>query len=75
VASSGRDEVLEPLKLTLDGVFFVNGGFAGPNRLGSWERTTLAAQARLECAALAREARSKGTPADEFFVQVQTHTG
>jgi hypothetical protein len=73
--SSGRDEVLEPLKLTLDGVFFVDGGFAGPNRLGSWERTTFAAEACLECAVLAREARSKGTPSDEFFLQVQTHTG
>src|SRR6202044_1380114 len=73
--SSGREEVLEPLKLTLDGVFFVDGGFAGPNRLGSWQRTTFAAQACLECAAMAKEARSKGTPADEFFVQVQTHAG
>ena len=31
----------QPVKLTLDGIFFVDGGFAGPNRLGAWEQTTL----------------------------------
>jgi hypothetical protein len=73
-AGSGSD-YLDPLKLTLDGVFFVDGGFAGPNQLGSWEQTVSAAEAYLHCAALAREARSKGTPPDEFFVQVQAFTG
>lgn len=65
----------EPVKLTLDGVFFVDGGFAGPNRLWSWEATLFAAEAHLYSAALAQEARRHGTPPDEFFVQVQTLTG
>jgi len=65
----------KPLKLTLDGVFFVDGGFAGPNRLGTWEQTTFAAEAYLAFAALAREVRGKGTPPAEFFVHVQTLTG
>jgi len=65
----------KPSKLTLDGVFFVNGGFAGPNELGSWEQTVFAAEAHLACAAMAREARGKGRPASEFFAQVQAFTG
>jgi hypothetical protein len=64
-----------PVKLTLDGVFFVDGGFAGPNQLGSWEQTWFAAEAHLACGAMAREARGKGTPAAEFFAQVQAFTG
>jgi hypothetical protein len=73
VSTSGgsRNDLDEPAKLTLDGVFFVDGGFAGPNRLGAWEHTVFAAEAHLVCAALAREAREKGTPPDVFFVQVQ----
>jgi hypothetical protein len=68
-------DVSDPLKLTLDGVFFVDGGFAGPNRLGSWEQTVFAAEAYLDYAAMAREARSKGTPPSDFFLQVQALTG
>jgi hypothetical protein len=71
---SGPDR-RKPTRLTLDGVFFVDGGFAGPNQLGSWEHAVSAAEARAACAALAREARSKGTPAADFFAQVQVLTG
>jgi len=66
---------LKAVKLTLDGVFFVDGAFAGPNRLGSWEQTVFAADAYLACAALAREARRKGTPPAEFFAQLSAFTG
>jgi hypothetical protein len=71
----GRPQPGEPLKLTLDGVFFVDGGFAGANRLGAWEQTVFAAEAYLACAALARETRGKGTPPDDFLAQVQQITG
>jgi hypothetical protein len=74
-SSEAMSDPLKPLKLTLDGIFFVDGGFAGPNRLGSWEQTVFAAEGHLPCAALAREARSKGATPAEFFVQVQTLTG
>ena len=65
----------QPVKLTLDGIFFVDGGFAGPNRLGAWEHTVFAAEAYLNCAALAQEASRHGTPPAEFFTEVQTLTG
>ncbi len=62
----------EPLKVTLDGVFFVDGGFAGPNLLGSWEQTVFAAEAHLACAALARV---NSQSASAFFLQVRQLTG
>jgi hypothetical protein len=70
---SRRDRV--PEKLTLDGVFFLDGGFAGPNRLGSWEDTVAAAEAHLAIAVLARETRTKGDPPAQFFDQVHAITG
>jgi hypothetical protein len=70
-----RPDRPKPTKLTLDGVFFVDGGFAGPNQLGSWEHTVCAAEAYLACAALAKEARGSGMPPAEFFAHVQTLTG
>lgn len=71
---SRRDE-LEPLKLELDGVFFADGGFAGPNRLGSWERVVFAAEAHQECAALVRRARERAVAASEVFAELQDWTG
>lgn len=65
----------KPEKLTLDGVFFVDGGFAGPNRLGSWEQTVFAADGYVACASLAREARRNGTAPAEFFAQITAFTG
>lgn len=74
VGRADRDRP-KPAKLTLDGVFFVDGGFAGPNHLGSWESTVSAAEAHLACAALAREARSKAMAAADFFEQLRAFTG
>jgi hypothetical protein len=65
----------EPQSLTLDGVFFEDGGFVGPNRLGAWEHIVYAAEARLACAALAREARWQPAPANSFFDHVRELTG
>ncbi len=75
VGAARLEDGLKPVKLTLDGIFFVDGGFAGPNRLGSWEQTVFAADAHLACAALAREAHRKGTAAAEFFVELSAFTG
>jgi hypothetical protein len=69
--SGSGNEFLEPVKLTLDGVFFVDGGFAGPNRLGAWEQTVFAAEAHVACAALARESLDRS----DFFTQVRELTG
>lgn len=68
-------EALEPVQLTLDSVFFVDGGFAGPNRMGVWEHTMCAAETHLACAALASESRAGGTSTTTFFRRVQQLTG
>lgn len=63
---------LRPLKLTLDGVFFVDGGFAGQNRLGSWEHTVFAAEAYLAWGA--RPASPSNLPNASGFVSSATRT-
>jgi len=73
--SAGLANDQEPLKLTIDGVFFADGGFAGPNQLGSWEQATMAMEAYLDCAALAREALEKHTDAERFFGRIGEFTG
>jgi hypothetical protein len=65
-----RTGIREPVKLTIDGVFFADGGFAGPNQLGSWEHTGAAQEAYQACAKLAI-----GAPARDFFDQVKDLTG
>lgn len=71
---SSTDE-LEPLKLELDGVFFADGSFAGPNRLGSWECVLFATEAHRECAALVGQARENGDSVAAVFSELQALTG
>ena len=65
----------EPLILTLDGVFFEDGGFAGADELGMYEQTVSAAEAFLEVAQLARNTRQTGTSLTAFLDEVRTLTG
>jgi hypothetical protein len=68
------DERKEPVSLSLDGVFFEDGGFAGPDQLGTWEQTVASAQAHLEMAELARKAKVSGLSAEDFALQVRRLT-
>ena len=63
----GRRGAREVLKLTLDGVFFVDGGFAGPNQLGSWDQVVAAREAYLTFADLARQAGDSSAAQGDFF--------
>jgi hypothetical protein len=65
----------QPLRLTLDGVFFEDGGFAGADELGIYEQTVSAAETFLELAQLARKARQIGMSPTEFLHQVCALTG
>ena len=69
VGTGGGSNNGEPFKLTLDGVFFVDGRFAGPNWLGSWDHLVAAREAYLSASALARNA-----PAT-FFAQMDSLSG
>jgi hypothetical protein len=74
-AGSGGRHSRGPLRkasLTLDGVFFDDGGFAGPDREGLWDRVVLDVEAH---AALARMAREEGTFARKIFAAIETVTG
>lgn len=70
-----RTDGLDPLKLELDGVFFADGGFAGPNRLGSWEQVVFPAEVHRECAAMVRRARESGVANAEIFLELQAFPG
>jgi hypothetical protein len=65
----------EPVTLTLDGIFFEDGGFAGPDRLGSWEQIVSAAETYLAAAALARGTQRSGMTATDLFLRIRTLTG
>jgi hypothetical protein len=67
----GSPRTHEPVALELDGVFFADGGFAGPNRYRGWEHVVAAREAYVRCARLAREAGS----AHELRVQLERFTG
>ena len=71
----GSDRAREPLKLTLDGVFFVDGGFAGPNQLGAWDQVVAAREAHLACEALAQASGETRAGQDNFFAQMQQMSG
>jgi hypothetical protein len=65
----------EPFKLTLDGVFFIDGGFAGPNQLGSWDHLIAAREAYLSASALARSAPQTPAGRADFFARMDKLSG
>lgn len=54
-SGSTKRDCPDALSLTLDGVFFEDGGYAGPNTFHTWEQITLRAEAFLYFATLARQ--------------------
>jgi hypothetical protein len=74
----GRDRLLGPLKsvtLALDGVFFLDGGFAGPDTLYSFDRLTADVDAHLQVARIARDGHNKGLAPAAIFTQIEVVTG
>jgi len=77
-ASGGRNRSTGPLKtvtLTLDGVFFADGGFAGPNRQGLWEEVVSSAEAHLEVAGIARQGHADDATPRQVFACITELTG
>lgn len=60
--------------LSLDGVFFLDGGFVGPDQAGMWAKTTGAARIHTELARLAFEGRARGDSAAEIFGRLSEAT-
>jgi hypothetical protein len=71
---SGGDAV-ERVTLSLDGVFFIDGEFVGPNREKLFEQTVAPAEACMLVARLAREGHNQGLSPDRILAQIETVTG
>jgi hypothetical protein len=66
---------LRKVTLTLDGVFFDDGGFAGRNQKGLWEQIVQSAEAHLRVAAMARQAHDDGEIPQKILAAIETVTG
>ena len=71
---SGRVPIRQ-VTLVLDGVFFADGEFVGPNREGLWELTVSDAEAHMQVAKIAREGHDNGLPPDQIVAAVARLTG
>lgn len=74
---SGRSslEGVKQITLVLDGVFFLDGEFVGPNREKLFEWTVANAEAHMIVAKVASEAKGKGLSATEILGEVEKVTG
>jgi hypothetical protein len=66
---------IKSVTLILDGVLFLNGEFAGPNRSGLWERVTNEARSVTDVAMIARGGRDCGIGAAEILREIEELTG
>jgi hypothetical protein len=66
---------LKSVTLTLDGIFFLDGGFAGPDTLHSFDRLTADVDAHLQVARLARDGHYRGLSAQDILQQIAEITG
>jgi hypothetical protein len=74
----GSRRPLGPLKsvtLALDGVFFLDGGFAGPDTLNNFDRMTADVNAHLQVAKIALDGHNKGLSPAAIFTQIEVVTG
>jgi hypothetical protein len=74
---AGRSQLraIKSVTLILDGVFFTDGTFAGPNSLGLWETVTMEAKARSDVAKIARDGKDRGGTAGDILNQIGKLTG
>ena len=66
---------LANVTLTLDGVFFDDGGFVGPNQKGLWEQVVVSAESHLRLSRIAREGHDKGATPQKILAEIESVTG
>ncbi|HWB82554.1 MAG TPA: hypothetical protein VG675_00295 [Bryobacteraceae bacterium] len=66
---------LKAITLVLDGVFFADGGFAGPDTLHNFDRITASVAAHLQVGNMARDGHYQGRTPAEIFRQIEAITG
>lgn len=77
-AGGGDRDRSTPVKsviLVLDGVFFADGEFVGPDQFGLWESITSEAKLRMEVAKAARDGLARGIPATDVLDELRTIVG
>ena len=67
--------LLKSVALTLDGIFFLDGRFAGPDTLGNFDRVTADVDAHRQVGKIAREGHNNGLSPTAIFAQIETLTG
>jgi hypothetical protein len=75
---SGGMNSREPIRqvtLVLDGIFFLDGEFVGPNGERLYEQTVADAEAHLILARIAKEGHNKGLPPAKILAEIQRATG
>lgn len=70
----GPDPVKQ-ITVSIDGVFFGDGEFVGPNKGRLFERTVAEAEARVIVARVAREGHKRGLSAEIIFANIEKVTG
>src|SRR5580658_7906252 len=74
--SGGRNPAeIESITLTLDGVFFADGGLIGPNQAQLWEEVVARAEAHEQLTRIAREGRDRGGAPLKILADIETLTG
>ena len=76
--SQGGRNSSEPVRrvtLVLDGVFFLDGEFVGPNSQKLFEQTVADAEAHLMVARIAREGHDRGRDPGEILADIERTTG
>lgn len=68
-------EGVKEITLILDGVFFLDGEFVGPNHEKLFERTVADAEAHMIVAKVASDAQDRGLSATEILGEVEKVTG
>jgi hypothetical protein len=71
---NSRDPVRQ-VTLVLDGVFFLDGEFVGPNAERLFDQTVADAEAHLIVARIAREGHNKGQRPGEILAEIERATG
>ena len=77
IGTSGSDGApvgLKSVALILDSVFFVDGGFAGPDALGTFELVTAEVDAHVQVAKVARGGHDRGLTPAEIFARIKRVT-
>jgi hypothetical protein len=74
-AHTPAGDPVERIVLVLDGVFFQDGGFVGPNREKLFEQTVTDAQAHQLIGRIARDGHNKGTDPAQILAQIEKTTG